>query len=432
MGKRNKVTRRDFIKNVAITGAATYVTGVGNPNNADAAWVKSQVFKVEQCPVHDNHLRHVGVDNMIDLLSEYGHKFYNSLNPHQWCGPSGLISSNDVVVIKVNCQWKCRGTTNTDVLRGLIYRILNHPDGFTGEVVIFENGQGQGSFDGNPRAWGAYDSYPIKDDVIVNAEDESVLTVDYLVNTVFSGSPVSSYLLDPIRNNFILDTEHSSDGYRIISDVSYPCFTSAGSNRIELKEGIWNGSTHDTNLKLINVPVFKTHNGSGITGALKHCYGTLSMDDGSSGIRHYTQSGTQCGKMYTLVRAPDLNIVDCIWVSQEELMGYPVSATTRTDILLAGLDPVALDYYTSKHILYPIGGSKQSRHNPDTHSGLINHLTGAQDYINTHGGIRGESVNQGDANIEVITRVASTIPVLGVAGIAAGAALLGYQMTKEK
>ena len=29
------------------------------------------------------------------------------------------------------------------MLRGLIHRILGHPDGFKGEVVIFENGQGR-------------------------------------------------------------------------------------------------------------------------------------------------------------------------------------------------------------------------------------------------------------------------------------------------
>ena len=31
-----------------------------------------------------------------------------------------------------------RGGTNTDVLKGLIARILEHPDGFTGEVVVVE------------------------------------------------------------------------------------------------------------------------------------------------------------------------------------------------------------------------------------------------------------------------------------------------------
>lgn len=345
---------------------------------------------------------------MLSLLADNGVKLYCTSSTHPWGDPAGIIDTNDVVLIKVNCQWKCRGATNTDVLRGLIYRILDHPDGFSGEVVIFENGQGEGGFDGDPPAWGSYTPWPEIAGVHVNAELDT-LTVDYLVNTVFAGNPVSSFLLDPVRSNFLSSTNHSSNGYRKVSDVSYPCFTSAGGNRIELLEGIWTGSGYNNNLKLINVPVLKTHAGTGITGVLKHSYGILSMTDGSYSIRHYSQSGTQCGKMWSLVRIPDLNIVDCIWVSyQDHHRGYPPWTTNRANLLLAGVDPVALDYYGSKHILYPLGGNRAQYHNPDSYSGLINHLTGARDFINANGGIGGEPTRLGDNNIEVIARSAVT------------------------
>jgi hypothetical protein len=140
-----------------------------------------------------------------------------------------------------------------------------------------------------------------------------------------------------------------------------------------------------------------------MTGALKHTYGILSMADGSSGVRHYSESGSQCGKMWGLVRAPDLNIVDCIWVSHESLSGYPASTTYRSNTLLAGIDPVALDYYGGKHILYPLGGPYQDRHDPDTYPGLISHLNGAQEMINNTGGIWGEPALMGDENIEVLS-----------------------------
>jgi hypothetical protein len=52
-----------------------------------------------------------------------------------------------------------------------------------------------------------------------------------------------------------------------------------------------------------------------------------------------------------------LNILDCIWVSPEALGGYPPDKTHRADILLAGIDPVAIDYYAAKHVLLPLGGS---------------------------------------------------------------------------
>lgn len=398
------VTRRDFIKGVAAAGALTCASKwIGAkqvfPNNP-----KSRIFRVYECPVHDGHLRHKGLDTLLDLLAENDFNFYRTTKIHQWGGPAGLIDADDIVLIKVNCQWKCRGTTNTDVLRGLIHRILEHPDGFNGEVVVFENGQGRGGFDGITQGGTAYSSWPgIDDNIVVNAEEQDLLTVDYLVYQVFKNDPVSSFLLDPVRSIFIDGSDKITNGYRKKSGISYPCFTTLMDHRIELKEGIWTGSEYADKIKLINLPVLKTHAGTGMTGALKHTYGILSMADGSSGVRHYSESGSQCGKMWGLVRAPDLNIVDCIWVSHESLSGYPASTTYRSNTLLAGIDPVALDYYGGKHILYPLGGPYQDRHDPDTYPGLISHLNGAQEMINNTGGIWGEPAQMGDENIEVLS-----------------------------
>jgi uncharacterized protein (DUF362 family) len=409
MGEKGKVTRREFIKGVTASGALISLGGFFSPAGTFSQGNKSRVFRVGGCPVHDGQLRHRGLDILLDLLAENGVKFYRTNDSHPWGGTAGIIDRDDVVLIKVNCQWKCRGATNTDVLRGLIYRVLQHPDGFNGEVVIFENGQGVGAFDGYPRHGGYYSQWPeIDNGVWVNAEEETLLTVDYLVRTVFKDYPVSSYLLDPIRSNFISSPDHSTDGYRMISE--------RGGHRIELLDGIWNGVGYDTNLKLINVPVLKTHGGTGITGVLKHSYGILSMADGYSPIRHYSQSGTQCGKMWSLVRIPDLNILDCIWVSHESLAGYPPETTRRRNILLAGIDPVALDYYGSKHVLLPLGGSRAYEHDPDSFSGLINHLVGALDFINANGGIGGEPTHMGDDNIEVLSTSANGFTGVGGGG----------------
>jgi uncharacterized protein (DUF362 family) len=399
-----RINRREFIKTIAAAGAVLGAAGLTDFRKAFSDMPKSRVFRITGCPTHDGELRHLGIDALLDLLAQDGLHFYRSNVDHPWAGPDGIIDSNDVVLIKVNCQWKCRGTTNTDVLRGLICRILEHPEGFDGEVVIIENGQGQASFDGNPRAWGSYSLWPqIENEICVNAEEQAILTVDYLVNNVFKEAPVSSYLLDPIRANFISDSEHSIDGYRLISDVSYPCFTSVQGNRIELREGIWSGGGYSPNLKLINLPVLKAHGGTGITGALKHSYGIVSMNDGFVGIRHFAESGTQCGKMWSLVRTPDLNILDCIWVSWASLGGYPPETTFRANKLLAGVDPVALDYYASKNVLLPLGGPSAYEHDPDAFPGLSSHLLGAQAFINANGGIAGQLTQVGEDNIEVIS-----------------------------
>lgn len=78
--------------------------------------------------------------------------------------------------------------------------------------------------------------------VHANAEDESH-SFSYLVDKVFADPRVSKYLLDPIRKTFISEDDHSANGYRKLADVSYPCFTTAKGNRIELKEGVWNGKS---------------------------------------------------------------------------------------------------------------------------------------------------------------------------------------------
>jgi hypothetical protein len=303
---------------------------------------KSKLFWVHKIPKNPfrgnfgrNH--HVGVDCLLHLMGAKNLKFYRSNRTDLLSGPKGMIAADDVVLIKVNAQWKYRGCTNSDVIRGLIQSVLEHPDGFAGEVVIIENGQGYGSLRCDATTRYANDS------VHANANN-TLHSFEYLVDAVFDDPRVSSFLFDRIRVFFLDSSDHDTDGYRKIDNVSYPCFTTAGGNRVELREGIWNGNGHSQNLKLINVPV-------------------LSMDDGYYDSRHYAGLGETCGKMFTLARAPVLNIIDAIWVSHRTLSGHPPESTTRVNQLVASQDPVALDYWAAKHILYPIDNNE--RHHPD-------------------------------------------------------------------
>ncbi len=337
----------------------------------------------------------------------------------------GLIAADDVVVLKVNAQWKCRGGTNTDMLRGLIYRILQHPDGFKGEVVIFENGQNRpATFDGmhNDGNNVEYRPFPeLAGKVMVNAEQQDVSTIDHLVKTVFAGKPVSAFLMDSHSDTWIAGDDHVKCK-RLSQDrptrhrmaISYPCFTTPLGNRIELKEGRWTGSGYAQNLKLIHCAVLKDHSGDiGMTGALKIVYGTLSMSDGTSAKRHYVDLGSQCARMWTEVRTPDLNILDCIWVSYGSInvngqsvsgcVGFPPSITSRQNVLLAGLDPLAIDYHANKHILLPLGGANAANHDPDKNRRLVSVYNQAQETMNAAGGIHGHKAQTGDDNIHLIT-----------------------------
>jgi uncharacterized protein (DUF362 family) len=380
--------RRDFVK-LSMAGAAALPfagceqASAPPPQPPPTPLANSPLFRVSQIPDQalgaGNH--HSGVDALLDLMGRNGLKFFRTAPVNVESGANGLIAAGDIVLLKVNAQWKYRGCTNSDLVRGLIQRILEHPDGFSGEVVIVENGQGRGSL-----ACDTSSSYG-NSQVHANAENDQHSFV-WLVNSLFQDPRVSAYLLDPIRGTFISDTDHQTAGYRNLENVSYPCFTTAGGHRVELGQGVWNGSSFDHNLKLINIPVLKHHDtgGSEITGALKHMYGLVSMSDGQSNFRHYGGLGETCGKMMVTVHTPVLNIMDAIWVSQGALEGYPASATFRANQIVASQDPVALDYWAAKNILYPIDNN--TRHRPD-YPGIDAWLTSALTTINGRGGFSG-------------------------------------------
>jgi hypothetical protein len=109
------------------------------------------------------------------------------------------------------------------------------------------------------------------------------------------------------------------------------------------------------------------------------------MADGNSNFRHYNGLGETCGKMVVSVRTPVLNIIDAIWVSFSSLSGYPANTTYQANQILACQDPVALDYWASKYVLYPI--SNNSRHLPNPGSNIDGWLTSARDIINGRGGL---------------------------------------------
>jgi uncharacterized protein (DUF362 family) len=376
------VQRRSFVK-LTVAGAALLPFSGCGPSSGTPeppASGRSDLFQIEQIPetaVTDTD-HHVGIDELVAEMGRRGLKFYRTAGSSGEGGGSGLIAASDVVLIKVNAQWKYRGCTNSDVVQGLVQKILEHPDGFYGEVVIIENGQGRGSL-----ACDTSSSYG-NAEVHANAQDESHSFL-WLVEH-FDDPRVSARLLDPIGATFIGADDHATDGYRRLENVSYPCFTTAGGRRVELREGVWTGSSHGSNLKLINVPVLKHHDvgGSEITASLKHMYGLVSMSDGQVNLRHYAGLGETCGRMMASVRTPVLNILDCIWVSYLSLDGHPGSSPYRANRIVASQDPVALDYWAAKYVLYPIDHNE--RHEP-TFSGIRSWLAAARSTIIGLGGL---------------------------------------------
>jgi len=75
------------------------------------------------------------LESLFSLMTEKGLPIYKTRQK------DGIIGRNDTVLIKVNGEWEERGGTNTDLLKAFIQKILDHPEGFKGEVVVVENGQ---------------------------------------------------------------------------------------------------------------------------------------------------------------------------------------------------------------------------------------------------------------------------------------------------
>lgn len=313
---------------------------------------RADIFHVTDCPQSSVGNRFVGLDNLLTLMGREGTKFYQSSTESVLSGPDGIIGADDVVLVKINYQWAERGMTNVDLLRGLVQRLLDHPDTFTGEIVVCENAQGAGTV--------AFDRAEN------NAEDQSLTPLDVVNSFQLAGHPVS--LHDWTLHRAIGVTEYSAgnmaDGYvvydydsQLAGSVSYPKFQTAGGAYVSLRDGIWDADagTYDRDrLKRINVPVLKAHRYKyGATACVKNYMGVVTTSLSTNS--HNSCANGLMGALLAEIRPADLNILDCIWVSEgpSDGPGTLYTSSTRRDALVASLDPVAADIWSVTNILIP-------------------------------------------------------------------------------
>jgi hypothetical protein len=312
-----------------------------------------------------------GIDALVGLMENHDSPFYKT-EAHR----SGIIGPGDVVVIKINNQWngevaRARTHTNNDVLKGLIYRIVQHPEGFSGMVVVAENTQ---HTDPN---WDSNDHN--------NAQDARQSYQNVVDAFVSQGFDVCIYDWKELTNTFVdeYSTGDNRAGYVLVDDpgepgtdqLSYPKFELNCINQklqISMRHGLWDGSVYDnTRLKLINLPVLKRHGWAGATIAVKNYIGFLTTGDrerrfGDSNEMHGFFWGFEghhpdyglLGRQMARIRRADLNVVDAIWVAvASNKRGCPDDCLRR-DVLLASTDPIAVDYYASVHVLAPLQPSR--------------------------------------------------------------------------
>ncbi|HOI76873.1 MAG TPA: DUF362 domain-containing protein [Methanofastidiosum sp.] len=292
-----------------------------------------------------------GTKKLIELMEKNNQPFYKTNNNN------GLISSDDVILIKVNSQWNERGGTNTDLVKSLIQIITEHPDGFSGEIIICDNGQAQFGSEGSGGSlnW-RYN----------NAEDTSQ-SMQKVVNQFTSKYKVSTFLWDNITNNEVkeyLEGDYK-DGYIVYKEsdpytgviVSYPKFKTKYGTYISFKYGVWNQTKneYDSNkLKVINVPVLKSHGTYGVTASVKHYMGVVS-DKLTNHNAHNSVGSGGMGTQMAETRVPTLNIIDAIWINAIP-KGGPITSYNKayqSKIIAVSTDPIALDYWSAKNILMP-------------------------------------------------------------------------------
>lgn len=291
-----------------------------------------------------------GVDDLVTLMGTLGTKLHQTAYTTLTSGPNGIIESDDVVLIKVNAQWPQRGGTNTDVLRGLMRNIVAHPYGFTGEIIVADNGQGYGNLNRSDN----------------NAEDVTQSPQDVVAEFAAEAYAASTFLWDTIRTRSVseFDAGDYVSGYVVDANwdaetsikVSYPKFTTAHGTRISYKHGIWNETYQQyeaDRLVVINLPVLKTHSIYGVTAAVKNHMGVITT--GVYTDSHLGVGRGGLGSVMAEVRAPDLNILDCIWVLARPGAGPSAqySQSSLVNQLAASTDSVAIDAWAVKHILMP-------------------------------------------------------------------------------
>jgi uncharacterized protein (DUF362 family) len=322
------------------------------PQLEPPASYRAQLYHVTDCPPDPGGDHFVGLSNLLGVMGRGGLKFYGSTTVSPVAGPGGIIGAGDVVVIKINYQWDQRGGTNVDLLRGLIRSIVDHPDGFTGEVIVCENAQFNAVSDFDRAQNNAQDHGLSPRDVVVafQAQGYSVSRYDWTLKRTIS---VSEYSAGNMTDGYVVEAYNASWQGKL----SYPKFRSATGTYLSLKYGIWDpgsGSYDRAHLKFINVPVLKSHHATyGATVSTKHYMGVVTdqfSTNSHSAIR-YGIMGALMGEIQTA----DLNIVDAIWINANPNSGPSTTyaGATRRNELVASLDPIALDIWSVKNILIP-------------------------------------------------------------------------------
>lgn len=324
--------------------------------------------------VPNTYLSDPAMDTLLLLMESKGVYLYKTL-----AHPSGIIGGDDIVIIKGNFQWDSQCATNTDRIKGLINLIVNHPNGFTGEILVCDNTQNLGS------GINHLDN---------NSDDPNQSIID-VVNTFYAKGFMVFLMNWNTMYNAVVDEYSQNDMddgyvYEPTTKISYPKFqTPSGNDYISLRYGVWdtNSNIYDYDkLVIIDFPVLKAHSAAGATIAIKNWVGVLTTAYNTERYGGFTQMHDDYffGPYALIAKVmavtyPKLSIVDAAWTNTH--LENDLNSVSKTDCLLASTDPVAIDWYASKFILTPIADHPLDT-DPDNIGGTFNiNLTSWADYL---------------------------------------------------
>ena len=318
-------------------------------------------------------------------------------------GIQTFIGHDDAVVLKPNGQWPLQGYTHTQSLKALIDVILNRPGGFAGEIIIAEHVHRDsttalnGSFCWNMSSgynrtnnWADMNYFELVNDYhnhgINNVTAIPLYDVGQSTDFVTATGPSD---LAAGKHGWVRATYTTTANSRTVR-VPHALLRSAYSgNVIDLKDGVWNnGSYTGQPVKVIFLPTLNNHGSynsedyAGPTSALKCHLGIVEFagpgvslhDVGYSSPISPQAMGESVGHLITQILQP------AFYLTVAEYTGYrgrttTTAANTKTVGLCA--DPVTLDYWMCKYVMYPCATS-QAFMNPDNDNHLRQALLGCQ------------------------------------------------------
>lgn len=323
------------------------------------------------------HYYHQGIEDLLEKMALNGHPLWKSdqtyappalplqfetsgvesdggfgIGSGEYGGPNGLFRDDDIIIIKINAVAPAHCMVNLDVLKGLIQRIVDHPDGFTGEVIVVD----KFIYDEPPN------SYHLQNNVsaVCNSFPEQMVS-----RVIFKDLVWENKNYEQVQNGYI-ELEEIFPEMTWLERVSYPKFTTRYGTHIDFKLGWWNGTAYDNErVKLIGYSILKDQTWTSVTCCLKNFLGITNIGTikfgGSDGDPDYAwqrthegiyQSGL-LGRILRYVRFPDLFLIDATRILAQPPFGPGNYSApfVLPGVLLAGFDPVNLDYYAAKEIL---------------------------------------------------------------------------------